>query len=458
MRIATSMIYAQQTAAIDDQQSLYATIGQQLSTGKQLNDPSDDPARIGQDLQLHTQLATDAQQATNVQSAVSELTTTDSGLSSLVAVLQSARQLGIQGASQTLSDDQRSALSNQIDELLRQSIAVGNTQYGGKYVFAGTAATSTAPVQQQGSPISGVRFSGNEQIQGQLIYNNQQFALSTTFQAAFNYGSADGSPDVFQTLVTLRDTLANKTAVDRSAQPVNAGGKVVYGPAAGGAPPPTQIGAAGVFATPPVADSSGNYSLQIHGTVNGVPGIQTITVPATAALDDGTAAGLVGRINAVSASTGVTASFDAKAQRLVLKGAGSFYVSDVPTPAGGVAAGPPPVPAAAATNSANLTSVLGLAPQADFVQNLSTQIGDVDHVLNAALTARSVIGARIQTLGAIGDQIQTTMTDNKKTESGIEDVDVAAAVSKFSQAQTALQAAYSTTNRLETKTLFDYLS
>lgn len=444
MRIATSMIYAQQTAAIDDQQSLYAQIGQQLSTGKQLNDPSDDPTRIGQDLALHTALDANAQQATNVQSAVSELTTTDSALSSLTSVLQSARQLAVQGASQGLTDDQRSALANQLDELVRRSIAVGNTQYGGKYVFAGTASTPTAPVQQQGNPITGVSFSGNEQVQGQLIYNNQQFALSTTFQAAFNYQSADGSPDVFQTLISLRDTLANKVAIDRSAQPLNAGGKLVYGPAAGAAPPPTTLGAAGVFATPAVADSSGSYSLQIHGTVNGVSAVQTITVGPGTALDDGTPAGLVGQINAVSGSTGVTAQFDAKAQRLVLKGTGSFYVSDVPSPG--------------ATNSANLTSVLGLAPQADFVQNLSTQIGDVDHVLNTALNARSTIGARIQTLGAIGDQIQTTLTDNKKTESGIEDVDVAAAVSKFSQTQTALQAAYSTTNRLESKTLFDYLS
>ena len=165
-----------------------------------------------------------------------------------------------------------------------------------------------------------------------------------------------------------------------------------------------------------MADSSGKYSLQIHGSLNGVPSVQTITVTPGTALDDGTPAGLIGQINAVSGSTGVTAQFDAKAQRVVLTGTGSFYVSDVPSPG--------------ATNAGNLTAVLGLAPQADFVQNLSTQIGDVDHVLNAALNARSTIGARIQTLGAIGDQLQTTLTDNKKTESGIEDVDVAAAVSE----------------------------
>ncbi|HEX3551090.1 MAG TPA: flagellin, partial [Candidatus Elarobacter sp.] len=141
---------------------------------------------------------------------------------------------------------------------------------------------------------------------------------------------------------------------------------------------------------------------------------------------------------------GVTATFDPKAQKVVLTGTSSFYVTDVASPG--------------ATNTGNLTSVLGLSGQADFVQNISTQLGDVDHALNAVLSSRSVVGSRIQTLGSISSQLQTTLTDNKSTESGIEDVDVAAATSKFSQTQTALQAAFETTTNLESKTLFSYLS
>jgi flagellar hook-associated protein 3 FlgL len=445
MRIATSTIYAQQTAAIDNQVAMYVDVGHQLSTGKQLNDPSDDPGRIAQDLTLRTAIGANAQQSTNVQSAVSQLTTTDSALSSLTNVVQSARQLAIQGASNTLTDDQRTALASQVDQLLQQAIAIGNTQYAGRYVFAGTAATTNPPVQQQGNPIAGVTFAGNEQEQGQLIYNGQEFALSTTFAAAFNYQAPNGSPDVFQTLITLRNTLQNKTAVDQSAGAINQAGAVVYGPQGlPASPAPTALNAANTFAVAPVADSSGNFSLTIHGA----NGIATITVPPTAALDDGVApppgTSLVARINAVTAATGVSASFDAKAQRVILTGTGSFYVNDAPSPG--------------AANSGNLTKVLNLATQADFVQNVSTQLGDVDHALNTVLNARSVIGARIQALGSIGDQLQTTATDNKKVQSGIEDLDVAAATSKFSQTQTALQAAYATTNRLESKTLFDYLS
>ena len=445
MRIATSTIYAQQTAAIDDQTALYAEQGAQLSSGKQLNEPSDDPSQIAEDLQLHVTIDTSTQQSTNVQNAVNELTQTDSALSSLTSVMQSAQTLATQGASDTLSASQRTSLAGQVDQLLQQAIAIGNTQYAGKYVFAGTSTSASPPVVQQGNPITGITFTGNEQAQGQLVYNNQQFALSTTFQSAFNYNSSDGSPDVFATLINLRDTLQNDTAADASTQAINQPGSVVYG---AGSPTPTTLAATNTFATAPVPDSSGNFSLQINGEVNGVQSVQTVTVPANAPLDGG-AGSVVGAINAVSAQTGVTASFDPSSQKVTLSGTGSFYVSDVASPG--------------ATNAGNLTAVLQLAStsstdQADMVQNVSTQLGDISNVLNTVLNARSVIGSRIQTLSSIGDQLQTSITDNTNVESGIEDVNVAAATTQFTATQTALQAAYDTTNRLEGKTLFDYLS
>jgi flagellar hook-associated protein 3 FlgL len=444
MRIATSTIYAQQTAAIDNQVALYAQIGEQLSSGKQLSAPSDNPGAISQDLGLHTTIDATNQQSTNVQNAVSELTTTDGALSSLTSVIQSARTLAIQGASDTLTDQQRTSLANQIDQVIQQAVAIGNTSYAGKYIFAGTSTSANPPVVTQGSPTSAVVFKGNEQQQGQLVYNNESFALSTTFQAAFNYNASNGSPDIFQTLINLRNTLTGKVATDASSTAVNLSGQTVYGPPVGGAPPSTTLATPGVFATTPVPDSSGNFTFTINGSVNGVQSVQTITVPPATAVDDGTPASIVSRINAVSGSTGVTASFNTATQKLVLTGTGSFYVSDAPS--------------AGAANSGNLTSVFNLAAQSDFVQNISTQLGDIDHALNTLLESRSVIGARIQTLGSIQSQLQTSVVDNTKVESGIEDTNVAAATSKFSATQTALQAAYDVTNRLESKTLIDYLT
>ncbi len=449
MRIATSTLYAQQVAAIDDQQTLYAQIGQQLSTGKQLQAPSDDPSQIAQDLSLQTSIGVGGEQSTNAQNATSELTNTDSALASLTSIMQSARQLAVQGSTDALTAQQRTSLASQVDQLLQQTVAVANTSYNGTYIFAGTSASGTPPVQTTGSPTAAVTFSGNEQEQGQMLYNGQNIGLSTTFAAAFNYKAPDGSPDVFQTLINLRNTLQNGTAVDASSAAINRAGTVVYGPQGGPtSPAPTTLAAANTFATTPAPDGTGNFSIEINGSVNGVQGIATVTVPAGAAIDDGVpppgGTSLVARINAQTATTGVTASFDPRTQKVTLTGSGSFYVTDVPS--------------AGAVNSGNLTKVLGLSSQADFVQNISTQLGDIDAATNAVLAARSVVGSRIQALGSISSQLQTTLTDNKNTESAIEDVDVAAATSKFSQTQTALQAAYETTTTLENKSLFDYLT
>lgn len=445
MRIATSTLYEQQTAAIDNQQFTYAGVGNQLSTGKQFNVPSDDPTRVAEDLGVRTRLATDAQQANNVQAAVAELTTTDSALANVTSLLQSARTLGVQGATDELTPQQRQAVANQIDQLLQQSVAVANTDYGGKFIFAGSAPQSTAPVRTQGTPISAVTFTGNLETQGQLLYNNQEFALSTTIQQSFNYAATDGSPDVFSVLKTLRDTLAKGTVVDQSAHAVNQTGQLIYGANPAPAPAATTLGAA-PFATPLQADSAGTYSISINNAdATGTQHVQTYTFAATSAVDGAGPGSVVGSINANTATTGITARFDAKAQKLVLTnaGGGAFFVTDVASPG--------------ATNASNFTQAFALQGQADLPQTVSTQLGDVDHVLDVVLNARAVVGARINALTAIGNQVNTDIVDNTKVQSGIEDVDVGKAAAQFSQAQTALQAAYATTTKLESKTLFDYI-
>ena len=63
MRIATSTIYDNQIQSIDNLSAQYQSIGQDLSTGKSLNVPSDDPSQISQDLTLTTSIASEVSQA-----------------------------------------------------------------------------------------------------------------------------------------------------------------------------------------------------------------------------------------------------------------------------------------------------------------------------------------------------------------------------------------------------------
>ena len=56
MRIATSTIYDNQTTSIDNLVAQQQQYGAELSSGKRLNAPSDDPTEISQDLSVSTSI------------------------------------------------------------------------------------------------------------------------------------------------------------------------------------------------------------------------------------------------------------------------------------------------------------------------------------------------------------------------------------------------------------------
>jgi flagellin-like hook-associated protein FlgL len=455
MRIATSTIYTQQALTIDNLETQVQNQGQNLSTGKSLNAPSDDPTQIAADLNVRATIAVENQQATNIQAATAQLTSTDNAMASLTSILQSARQLATSAANSLITPANRQNIGAEVDQYLQQAVAIANTQYGGTYLFGGSVQSSTAPVTTAGSPISSVSFTGNEQPQSPMVFNGESFALSPSLQQAFNYNATDGSPSVFQTLINLRDTLDNGTVTDQSAQSINQAGQVIYGAAS---PVHTALGsvssAGSPFLVAPTPDSSGNYSISIDSAdAAGAAHVFAYTFSATSAVDDATtlspnnatSASIVGAINANTLATGLSASFDAQTQRLTLTnaGGGAFSVTDVPS--------------TGATDTSNFTKAFALTGQASLPQSISTQLGDFDNTLNVTLNARAVVGSRMNALAVINTQVSTDVMDNTAVQSGIEDTNVPQATTEFSATQAALTASYSTTTRMEAKDLFDYL-
>ena len=465
MRIATSTIYSNQIQSIDNLSAQYQNIGQQLSTGKSLNVPSDNPAQISQDLVLTQTIASENGDASNATSAQAQLTFTDSTLSSLTSVLQTARSLAVSGATDIIPNGaQRPLIGQQVAGLLNQALGLANSQYGGTYLFAGTGSGTTPPITPLGSPPNAVAFSGNNDVRTEVI-NGQTVAVGTTMQNAFNQSSTNGTPSVFTLLATLRDTLNKEPAAIESQQSINVTGKTIQG-AADAAPTTlaTIAGPPAMTTVPLTADNAvpPSYSIQIDGTnpATGGPGSVKLTFGSGNAVDDGTANSVVGQINAATATTGVAASWNVSSQRLMLTSVGPnsppFLISDIPSPLSG---NPPTIPAVttAATTPSNFLKAFQIPNQVSVTSNLSTQIGDIDAVINQVLSARAGIGQQIQNLAGTTAQLQTLSNDNVTAQSTIQDTNVAQATSQFTLTQTALQAAYATTSRLEGKTLIDYL-
>jgi flagellar hook-associated protein 3 FlgL len=117
---------------------------EQLSSGKLLNKPSDDPSAVARALQLRADLEATQQYQQNADEATGWSAVTDSALSSVADVLMRVRELTVQGANGSAGPESHRAIASEIASLIDTVKTAGNANYGGRFVFAGTR-TDTQP-------------------------------------------------------------------------------------------------------------------------------------------------------------------------------------------------------------------------------------------------------------------------------------------------------------------------
>ena len=116
----------------------------QLSTGRVLNKPSDNPLSAVRVMSLNSRLNTGEQYKKNIDSGLSWLGVTETALSGVNDVMQRARELTVYGANGALSDDARYAIAQEVDQLLGNLVQISNSALEDRYVFGGYS-TSVPP-------------------------------------------------------------------------------------------------------------------------------------------------------------------------------------------------------------------------------------------------------------------------------------------------------------------------
>lgn len=144
MRV-TSMLADSQYQMQLRQQAL-AEASQQLSTGKRVNELSDDPAAAANNIRSLTESANVDQFTSNATTLNAQMQTADSAISQIVTTLTTAITIGTSAANGT-NAAQRGINAQQIESLLTSVVALGNTTYQGQYMFAGSS-TGSAPFLQ----------------------------------------------------------------------------------------------------------------------------------------------------------------------------------------------------------------------------------------------------------------------------------------------------------------------
>ena len=117
---------------------------EQLSSGKILTKPSDDPAAVGRALQYRKDIEATQQFQRNASEADGWTDVTDSALSTIGDALLRVRDLTVQAASDSTGPDGRKAIAEELKGLIDTVKIAANASYGGRYVFAGSM-TDTQP-------------------------------------------------------------------------------------------------------------------------------------------------------------------------------------------------------------------------------------------------------------------------------------------------------------------------
>jgi len=209
MRITENMMTETMLRNLNVNTERLEALQDQLTSGKRIRKPSDDPPAVALALGFRAELDKTKQYVKNIDAASSWLGTTDSSLDALSSLLLRARELAVAGANDTLSAEDRQAMANEVAQLLDQAVVIGNSTYGDQYIFAGQK-TTTPPFTLVAGPPEHVNYDGDSGAIVREIGANAVLSINTTGDTVF--------PTAFKALIGLKNALeaSDSDAVDAS--------------------------------------------------------------------------------------------------------------------------------------------------------------------------------------------------------------------------------------------------
>lgn len=137
MRITQGMLSNDSLKNLNNNLRSIQDLNEQLSTGKKINKPSDDPVGLSFSLRYKEDLAQNIQFQRNTDYAKSKVVQTEDAISGVTDILQRAREIAVLGVNDTNSKESRKTLAAEIHQMYEQLVDVGNSQFNGEYLFNG---------------------------------------------------------------------------------------------------------------------------------------------------------------------------------------------------------------------------------------------------------------------------------------------------------------------------------
>ena len=448
MRISTSQIYEAGTRNLQSNQSALYKLQNQLSTGRRVLTPADDPIAAAQSLLFSQRLEMNEQQTTNQGTAESQLGVLDSQLTAVVNLIMNVRDRVIQAGNTSLNDADRESIADELESRFSELLGIANAQNGtGSYLFSGyqgattpfaidtdpskslvdtsvspDADTTISPVSYYGddgerllqvssSRVMPVNVSGSDVFMN-VKQGNGTFVVETggnLISGGINQGSAkadggsvldqqqwqsaldsfawgDSSNPAIEVQFSILSDVTYYRLWDVSGSPVALTDNIEYTEGQ---------------TIPIVSDTGDDFGVQF--TVKGTPA-------------DG---------DTFSIKPSTDQSLFTTMQKLI---------GALRTPVG----------------TASFTTT-------EYVSEIGEQLANLDRSMDNIVRVQATVGARMLELDSLGEAASDLDLQYETTLSNLQDLDYADAISKFSMQQTYLEAAQASFAKISGLSLFNYL-
>lgn len=219
MRVSNNTSYELGIAALNRQQTTQVKTLEQISSGRRMLTPADDPSAYARAMEVSQAESVNTQQATNRQYAASNFAMLEGILGDVTNMLQNTQQLVVSAGNGTLNDSGRIDIATELRGNLGELLGLANrTDGNGQYLFSGFQG-STKPFADTGS---GVQYFGDEGLRMIQVSASRQLAVNESGREVFERipASGGGNQSVFKTISNLIDILetpvvtpADKTAL-----------------------------------------------------------------------------------------------------------------------------------------------------------------------------------------------------------------------------------------------------
>lgn len=402
MRISTNTIYETGTNLMLQQQETLIKTQQQLSTGRRILTPSDDPISAAQVLSITQAESLNKQYSVNRTSANSSLGLEENVLRKVTSLLQDIHSSTVYAGNASLTDTDRKILATELRSQLESLVGLANTtDEKGQFLFSGYQA-STKPFVHTGL---NVQYAGDQGQRLNQVGPARQIAVS------------DSGTDIF-------DRIKNGNSVfTTAADALNTGSGIID---AGSVITPSSLTGDNYEITFTVA--AGVTTYDIVDITTGLPVSLTNAYVSNNVINfDGMQLSIKG-----DPANGDKFTVSPSSNQSIFKTVGDL-ITALETPSSGQPGG---------TRLAN---------------SLNTTLQTINNSLEHILAKQASIGARlseVETLESVGSDLSIQF---EQLLSQLQDVDFAKAASDLQRRQLYLEAAQQSYIKISGLSLFNYI-